>query len=279
MDDACARRARQNAPMPTLPRLAYLGPEGTYTHQAALSVPANERLPARSIRAVFEAVLSGKADAGVVPGENVLEGGVGETLDSLLTTTAVVVGELVLPIEHCLVGRPGKPILRVYSHPQALAQCGAWLDQHLPQADRIDCASTGEAAALAATDPEGGTIVPGARAGLQVLARGLAQTGNRTRFFVIAPRLGERSGRDRTLVAFQAPHRPGSLHACLTPLAQRGINLSRIESRPARAEAWTYHFVIEIEGHPAEERVAETLGELRAIALDVRILGAWPVPA
>jgi len=261
------------------PRLAFLGPAGTYSHAASLLCAADERLPRRSIRGVFDAVLSGEAEAGIVPGENVIEGAVHETLDLLLTTPLVICGEVMLPIEHCLLGHAGELIRRVYSHPQALAQCGPWLSAHLPDAERVECSSTAEAAAVAAADRQAAAIGAGARAGLEVLERGLGLSENRTRFFVVSRAPGRPTGHDRSLVAFLAPHRPGALHACLGPFAAAGINLCRLEHRPARAEAWTYHFVIEVEGHPESPAIAKALAELRGIAHDVRTLGAWSVGA
>ncbi len=256
-------------------RLTYLGPEGTFTHRASFAVEAARRVPLRSIRGVFEAVARGDSDAGFVPGENVVEGAVDETLDLLLAGPAVVSGEVVLAIQHCLVGRSERKITRVYSHPQALAQCGTWLHAHLPEAERVECVSTGEAAALAVGDDQSAAIGPGARAGLEVLVRGLGREGNRTRFFLISRALAPRTGQDRTLVAFGAPHRPGALQACLAPFATLGINLTRIESRPSRGEAWTYSFVVEIEGHPGDAPIAQALADLGALAVNVRVLGAW----
>lgn len=260
-------------------RLAYLGPEGTFTHRASLQVDAGERLPVRSIRAVFEALTSGESDLGVVPAENVSEGAVDETLDLLLASSFVVAGEIVLPIEHQLLGHPGRPVRRVYSHPQALRQCDAWLREHLPDAERVECVSTGEAAALAAGDPDGAAIGPGRRAGLDTLATGLAKAGNQTRFFVLDREPAAATGRDRALVAFGAPHQPGALHACLAPFASSGVNLSRIESRPSRNQAWTYHFIVEVEGHPSAPPLSTVLEDLGRVAEWIKVLGAWPVPS
>jgi chorismate mutase/prephenate dehydratase len=257
--------------------LAFLGPEGTYSHRASLVLPAQERLAKRSIRAVFDAVASGEAAAGVVPGENVFEGAVHETLDLLLVRTLVVSGEVVLPIHHWLLGHRGAGIQRVYSHPQALAQCGAWLDAHLPDALRVECTSTTEASAMAVSDPRSAAIAGTERPGLEVLERNLGLSENLTRFFVLSKAIATPTGHDRALVAFLAPHRPGALHACLGPFAAAGVNLCRLEHRPARAEAWTYHFIAEIEGHPEDPATHRALEDLRRCATDVRLLGAWPV--
>lgn len=258
-------------------RLAYLGPEGSYSHRAALTLSADELVPQRSIRAVFDAVESGDCDAGLVPGENVYEGAVNETLDLLLARKPAVCGEVVLAIQHSLLGRHGVIPRRIYSHPQALAQCGAWLDEHLPHAQRVDTLSTSEAVSLALTDPEGAAIAAAPRGDLVVLEQGLGLAANRTRFFVIAHAPTEPTGSDRSLVAFLAPHRPGALHACLAPFAAHGINIYRLEHRPARSEAWTYHFIAEIEGHPGTLAIDQTLTELRQVAREVRVIGAWPI--
>lgn len=265
--------ALESAPM----KLAYLGPEGTFTHRAALGVEADERLACRSIRGVFEAIAAGTCDAGIVPAENAVEGSVDETLDCLMSGGAAVAGQVLLEIDHTLVGHAGTTPSRVYSHPQALGQCAAWLAAHLPDADRVECLSTSEAAALAVGDPQGAAIAPGQRPGLAVLATGLGPAGNRTRFYRLARAPAAASGRDRSLVAFATPHRPGALHACLAPFAAGGVNLTRIESRPARDLAWTYHFVVELEGHPDDRLTAAALSELRGVATWVRILGAWPI--
>jgi chorismate mutase/prephenate dehydratase len=261
-----------------LPAIAFLGPEGTYSHRAALLLTARERFPRRSIRAVFEAVLSGDCTSGVVPGENVFEGAVHETLDLLLVKPLVISGEMVLPIHHHLLGHRGQPVQRVYSHPQALAQCAAWLDEHLPDALRVDCSSTAEAVILAERDPDSAAIGGATRPGVEVLASGLGLSENQTRFFVVSRQPAPETGHDRALVAFLAPHRPGALFYCLRPFAERGINLRRLEHRPARAEAWTYHFIAEIEGHPDSPAVKQAFDALRQDATDVRLLGAWPVP-
>jgi prephenate dehydratase len=257
-------------------RLAYLGPEGTFTHRAALGVPADERVACRSIRSVFESVRDGRSDAGVVPAENAVEGSVDETLDCLLAGGAVVAAERVLEIEHTLIGHPGAPPLRVYSHPQALAQCAAWLARNLPDSEQIACLSTSEAAAHAVGDPQGAAVAPAPRPGLALLASGLGPAGNHTRFYVISRDSSRPTGRDRSLVAFGAPHRPGALHACLAPFAASEVNLTRIESRPARDTAWAYHFVLEFDGHPEDAATRAALDELRTIATWVRLLGAWP---
>lgn len=251
-------------------RLAYLGPEGTFTHRAAMAVNADDRLACRSIHAVFEAVKEGRADRGLVPAENAVQGSVHETLDLLLEGDLQVLAETQLPIEHHLVGKKSRPIERVYSHRQALAQCAAWLEAHLPDARRVEALSTGDAALRAAADDRSAAISPSALAGLEVLAEAIGPADNRTRFWVI----GRQAAPDgeRMLVAFGAPHQPGALHACLGPLAELGVNLTRIESRPSRKAAWTYHFILEVDTFG---RGDEVLARLAEKAPWVRALGRW----
>lgn len=256
-------------------RLAFLGPDGTFTHRAALSVQARQLIACRSIHGVFEAVKEGRAERGLVPAENAVQGSVHETLDLLIGGSLRVVGETVLPIEHKLVGRKNRVIKRVYSHPQALGQCSSWLAEHLPEAERIDALSTGDAASLAASDEESAAISPSSLAGLEVLAEGLGPANNRTRFWIISREGNDASFGQRLLVAFGAPHRPGALHACLAPLAELNVNLTRIESRPSRAQPWTYHFVLEID---AGAHGDEVLSRLRTVAPWVRELGRWSNP-
>lgn len=252
-------------------KLAYLGPEGTFTHRAALGVDASERIACRSIHGVFEAVRERRADRGLVPAENAVHGSVAETLDHLIDGSLRVLGETVLRIEHHLVGLPGRRIARVYSHPQALGQCAAWLEANLPDAERIDALSTGDAATVAASDEHGAAIAPAALAGLEVLVADIGPPNNRTRFWLLGDETQVSAG-DHLLVAFGAPHQPGALHACLTPLSELGVNLTRIESRPSRGQPWTYHFVLELDAGPLAEQVLE---RLRAVAPWVRELGRW----
>ena len=174
------------------------------------------------------------------------------------------------------MGRPGQRIERVYSHPQALAQCGSWLDAHLPDAERVESSSTSEAVGVALSDPTGAAIAYAARGNLQILERDIGPAGNHTRFFVVTRTFPPASGHDRSLVSFQAPHKPGALYHCLEPFATDGINLLRLEHRPSASRDWTYDFVAEVEGHPTTPKLAHALESLRRYATEVRILGAWP---
>jgi chorismate mutase/prephenate dehydratase len=267
-------------------RVAYLGPEGTFTHQAVKrhfggSAPA---LPCGSIPAVFAEVERGTAQFGVVPVENSSEGVVSHTLDSFVESSLVIQAEVAVKVDHCLCARPGtveSGLHRVYSHPQGLAQCKEWLAKNLPRAQLVECSSTADAAHRAADDPEGAAIASelAARlAGLSVLRTTLQDAAhNVTRFLVLARGEGPGptpGGGDKTTVLLVLGTRPGDLHEALGPLAQAGINLTRIESRPSRRRPWEYVFFLDLEGHAAEPRIAAALTALAADRA-VRVLGSY----
>ena len=271
-------------------RVAYLGPANTFSHRAA-EVAARVRfgtfsefLPCRSFGEVFSATERGTADVGVVPVENSVEGSVGGALDLFVDSPLLVSAEIRLQITHFLVGHgPVSKVVRVYSHPQALGQCRAWLLQNVPNAELIETASTASSAERAAADPEGAGIATeaaGAQAGVAVLARSIQDHAhNTTRFVVLGRQIGARSGRDRTAVLFATRHRPGTLQQVLRQLSERGLNLTRIESRPSRrgTEPWEYHFFVDFDGHPDEPVVAEALGAMRESCQTLKVLGAWPI--
>lgn len=271
------------------PRVAFLGPEGTFTHHAVkrhfgASAPA---LPCGSIAAVFTEVERGAAEFGVVPIENSSEGVVSHTLDSFVESPLEIHGEVAVTVDHCLVARTGVgegAIERVYSHPQALAQCKAWLGRNLSRAQLVECSSTAEAARRAAEDPTGAAIASELAArlsGLAVLRQSLQDSAhNVTRFLVIGR--GESPWRqpgaepkdDRTTVLLVLGDRPGDLFEALRPLSEEKINLTRIESRPARTRAWEYVFFLDLEGHRAEPRIARAL-ERVAEGRTARVLGSY----
>lgn len=278
--------------MPGTPptRFAFLGPEGTFSEAALRTLPAAERgvgLPQPSVPAAIDSVRSGEADAAVVPLENSVEGSVPSTLDELVHgEPLVIVREIVLPVTFCLAARAGLPLEQVKTvaaHPHAEAQCRGWLRGHLPQA-RVDLVGSNAAAALAVSDGEYDAAVTGPLAAeryrLTPIAADVADKQGAFTRFVLLTRPGRPAaptGSDRTsLVAFIRHNHTGALLEVLTEFATRGVNLTRIESRPTKAELGEYCFFLDCEGHVAEARVGDALSALRRICADVRFLGSYP---
>lgn len=264
--------------------IAYLGPAGTFTHQAARRHFGHEGTfgPYPSIPSVFEAVASGAAWRGVVPIENSIEGGVSFTLEALLETPLSICGETVLEVEHCLLSRAPRlqAIESVLSHPQGLAQCRKWLAANLAQAAPLPTLSTAQAALDARARPTAAAIassLAGELAGLPVLARGIQdRKSNGTRFVVLAHEQTCASGKDKTSIAFATPHRQGALVRALSIFDQAGINLTRIESRPRPEQRWHYAFFVDLEGHRDDANVASALNALRQHSDYVKVLGSYP---
>jgi prephenate dehydratase len=273
------------------PRVAYLGPRGTFTEQALLTQPdlaAGEPLPCASMADALFAVQEGAADLAVVPIENAIEGTVNATIDTLAFDVDLLIQrELVLPVQLNLLVRPGADLTevrRVVSIPVAAAQCRAWLRQHLPGAELVTAGSTAEAArtAAAADDPTVAAIANVRAAevyGLTATATDIeSHPENRTRFVVVAPSgVPAPTGHDKSsLVVYQRADRPGSLLAILQEFAARSINLTLLLSRPTKTSLGEYCFVIDLEGHVADEVVADCLRTLRATQADVKFLGSYP---
>ncbi len=266
------------------PRVAYLGPEATFTHLAAEKQfgRAGELVSCDSIAEVFKSVHERQADFGVVPVENSTEGSVGATLDELARTDLRICGEILLDISHCILSRETdlNAISRVLSHPQALAQCSGWLRRHLPAATLIQTPSTA-AAALQAADEEHTAAVGNEMLAelycLAILARGIQdQSMNQTRFAVVGRGHTEATGRDKTSVLFVTPHRPGALYHVLAAFAETGINLTRIESRPSRGTPWEYVFFVDFEGHLSQPSVASAIERVEECVQKMKILGSYP---
>ena len=270
-------------------RVAYLGPAGTFSEQAALGYFGSsiERVPCASIDEVFRAASAGAADFGVVPVENSTEGVVARSLDLFLHTPLTIVGETSLLVRHNLMrtsaSREG--ITAVLAHPQALAQCQAWLSLHLPLAERRPVASNAEGARLAALDDSLAAIASERAAtefGLHVVAPAIQDDAhNRTRFAIVAlpqrsPAPGA-SGSDCTSLVVSVPNQPGAVHDMLVPLKVHGVSMTRFESRPARSGQWEYFFYVDIAGHPDDARVATALEELRSTCAFFKVLGTYPV--
>jgi chorismate mutase/prephenate dehydratase len=270
-------------------RVAYLGPAGTFSEQAALGFFGSSitRVPCASIDEVFRSTTAGAADFGVVPVENSTEGVVARSLDLFLHTPLFVIGETSLFVRHNLLRKLDAPdgIAAVAAHPQALAQCHEWLSHHLPKAERRPVASNAEGARLASLDAALAAIASERAAsewGLHVVAPAIQDdANNRTRFAIVThperhpvPRA---SGHDCTSLVVSVPNRPGAVHDMLVPLKVHSVSMTRFESRPARSGQWEYYFYIDVEGHPDEPRVEAALKELRGACAFFKILGTYPI--
>jgi len=268
-------------------RVAYLGPEGTYSQEAALKhFGGGGPLKAcASIDEVFRQVETGAVGYAVVPVENSTEGAVGRSLDLLLTTSARVCGEVMLPVRQCLMSKAStrEGIRTVYSHTQSLAQCQRWLARHLPHAKQIAVVSNAEAARKAAAEKAAAAIASKTAAelyGLNVLAKNIEdESKNTTRFLVLATHDAERSGKDKTSLILSTRNVPGAIHDLLTPLARNGVSMTKLESRPARTGLWEYVFYVDLEGHRDDGEVARALADLERKASLFKNLGSYPAAA
>jgi chorismate mutase/prephenate dehydratase len=267
-------------------KIGFLGPEGTFTQQAVLkhfghSVRA---LPLTSVEEVFHEVESGAADFGVVPIENSSEGTVNNTLDMFLTSPLKICGEVELRIHQNLMGamKALGDIKRICGHPQSLAQCRGWLQEHLPSIERVPVGSNAEGARRA-RDEDGTAAIAGVAAaevyGLNLLVPEIEdRPDNTTRFLVIGRKSAAPSEADKTTLMISASHTdaPGALFRLLEPFAKAGISMTRIESRPSRRRKWDYVFFIDMEGHAEREPIATALADLKARASLCRIVGSYP---
>ncbi|EFL50558.1 chorismate mutase [Solidesulfovibrio fructosivorans JJ]] len=266
-------------------RVAYLGPEGTFSHFAAMAALGHspDFLPQTTIGDVFEAVADRRADLGVVPLENSLQGTVGQSLDHFQRHEVFIQAEISCRVSHALLSTAGdiERIETVYSHPQPLAQCAAWLKTHLPGARIIPTDSTAAAALRLAGEPTAasiGHVRLAAMHGLNILASPIEDMpDNWTRFFIIGPEDTKQQTRDKTSVLFTVPNKPGSLYQVLSHLAGEGINLTKLESRPIRGEKWQYVFFADLQCDLTREEYKKLLATLREQTLSLRILGCYPV--
>ncbi len=272
--------------------VACLGPEASFSHLAARTHfgTGTMFLLQKTIYQVFDAVERGKAEWGVVPVENSLEGAVNLTLDRLVATPLKIRGEILLRIGYCLLsaGHAAVRIRKVYSHPQALAQCQNWLRTHMPQAELIETESTAAAAALMPGTSDSaalGSRIAAEVYGLNILDENIEDhASNTTRFLIMGPGAGtgRRTGADKTSLIFGTTDAPGALYRALRPFAERGINLLKIASYPARdsgrglSPSWEYLFFADADGHEEDEPVRGCLQDLEASSSFIRILGAYP---
>jgi chorismate mutase/prephenate dehydratase len=265
--------------------VAYLGPQGSFSEQAALEQFGHSvtRVPCANFDAVFRAVEAGQADVGMVPVENSTEGAVSRSLDLLLHTPLKILGERSLLIRHCLMSQSGAMdgIQTVMAHPQALAQCQAWLTQHYPHLKRVAAASNAEAARVAQEDPAIAAIAGEVAAqawNLQIVAAGIQDDPhNRTRFLAIGTLEPLPSSQDKTSLILAVPNRAGAVYEMLAPLAANGVSMTRFESRPARNGQWDYYFYVDVLGHRTDAKLALALKTLQAQVAYFKVLGSYPV--
>ncbi|HJV62772.1 MAG TPA: prephenate dehydratase [Albitalea sp.] len=270
-------------------RVAYLGPAGTFSEEAAIGFFGSSIVKVRcaSIDEVFRTTSAGAADFGVVPVENSTEGVVARSLDLFLTEPLFIIGETSLAVRQNLLRRENSldGIQAVCAHPQALAQCHGWLSYHLPNVERRPVASNAEGARLASLDASVAALASERAAsefGLHVIAPAIQDDPhNRTRFAILThpdrhPQ-PQASGHDCTSLVVSVTNRPGAVHDMLVPLKQHGVSMSRFESRPARSGQWEYYFYIDVQGHPDQPHVAAALKELRGVCAFFKVLGTYPI--
>lgn len=270
-------------------RVAYLGPAGTFSEEAALGYFGSSivKVQCTSIDEVFRTTAAGSADFGVVPVENSTEGVVARSLDLFLTEPLFIIGETSLAVRQNLLRKHNSlaGVSAVCAHPQALAQCHGWLSNHLPQVERRPVSSNAEGARLASLDPSLAAIASERAAsefGLHVVGPAIQDDPhNRTRFAILTHPLRhpqpQASGHDCTSLVVSVTNRPGAVHDMLVPLKQHGVSMTRFESRPARSGHWEYYFYIDIQGHPDQPEVATALKELRAVCAFFKVLGTYPL--
>lgn len=265
-------------------KVAFMGPKATFSHLAAMQHfgLSAELTPQKSIPAVFEEVEKGRALYGVVPVENSTEGVISHTLDMFTGSELKINAEVMLEVSHFLLSRTGRieDVKKIYSHPQPLAQCRRWLAENLPNVPLVDVASTTLASQIVSEDYSAAAIASEYAASLYdlkvVRERIEDQVNNVTRFLVIGNRIPDKCGDDRTSLMFSVKDEPGILYRMLEPFASRGVNLSKIESRPNKTKAWEYIFFLDLAGHVTDPVVAEAVQELKGYCQFVKILGSYP---
>jgi chorismate mutase/prephenate dehydratase len=266
-------------------KVAFQGEKGAYSESAVYKFFGESVtvVPCRDLTETFESVTKKEAEYGVVPIENSIEGSVNQTYDLFLKYDLKVRGEVIIKIEHCLISNPNTnldAVETVFSHPQALAQCRNFLEKSgwelIPTYD-----TAGSVKMLKEKGMKNAVAVASERAAelyeMKIIARDIADNPeNYTRFFVLSKEDAATTGKDKTSIIFSAAHKPGSLYNALGEFAKRGINLTRIESRPTKQKPWEYNFYLDFEGHRSEPRCAEVLDALSEYAVFVKILGSYP---
>lgn len=269
--------------------IAFLGPLGTYSEEAALKQfgEGRQAVVCASIDEVFRTVEAGQADYGVVPVENSTEGAVGITLDLLLSSPLQVIGEITLPVHHCLLSAQQdiRQISHVFSHAQSLSQCHEWLNKHLPNAAREAVTSNARAAQmiheLVASEGTFAAAIASKRAAelfdLHILAENIEDDPkNTTRFLVVGNHAVAPSGQDKTSLVMSAHNKPGAVLQLLEPFSRHGVSMTKLESRPSRQNLWNYVFFVDIEGHQQQPAVQAALKDLAERATLLKVLGSYP---
>ncbi len=263
--------------------IAYLGPEATYTHQAAIRRFGSSLKYAslKTITDVFSEVVKNKADYGVVPVENSTEGVVTHTLDMFIDSDLKIVAQIVLPISHCFISHARREqISRLYVHPQTLAQCRGWLHRNFPHAEVLETSSNARSAESASQQKEAGAIaglLAAEKYGVPVLEQDIQDnTNNATRFLVLGRQCSPPTGHDRTSLMFSIRDEVGALHRALAPFRTQRLNMTKIESRPSKRKAWEYFFFVDFDGHVKDRKVAQAINLLQDRCTFVKVLGSYP---
>src|SRR5262245_30609886 len=269
--------------------IAYLGPEATFTHQAAIRRFGSslKYAPQKTIADVFQEVSKNRAEYGVVPVENSTEGVVTHTLDMFVDSDLKIVAQIVLPIQYCLAGNCQlRDIKRLHAHPQAQAQCRGWVQEHLPKVEILDASSNASAAQRAENPIELGmrgrvAAITGTLAAekynLRILERDIQDNAaNATRFLVLGRQCGPSTGHDRTSLMFSIADKVGALHRALAPFRRYRINMTKIESRPSKRKVWEYFFFVDCDGHVNDSKVAKAIDQLGQHCSFVKVLGSYP---
>jgi len=264
--------------------IAYLGPQATFTHLAALQKfgESAKYIPVNSIKQVFDAVERGHACFGFVPVENSTEGVVNHTLDLFIDSPLIIYGEVMLEITHHFLskGKSLEEIKTVYSHPHAIAQCRSWLETHVPFAEVSEEPSTARAAERCMKQSTAGAIASELAAelyGLHILRSRIEDNiNNFTRFLILSQQPSTRTGKDKTSIIVSAKDTVGALYDLIRPFSSNGINMTKIESRPTRRRVWEYLFFMDLEGHKDEDRLKKALDDVKSRCLFLKILGSYP---
>ncbi len=263
--------------------VAYLGPEATFTHQAAIRRfgTSLRYSPQKTVADVFTEVSKNRADYGVVPVENSTEGVVTHTLDMFVDSDLKIVAQIVLPVQHCLLSKYKKgQIKKLYSHPQSLGQCRGWVQANLPRVEIIETSSNARSAEFAAREKNSAAIagvLASEKYKVPVLEYDIQDNAsNATRFLVLGRKCSPPTGNDRTSMMFSIVHRVGALYRALAPFRRFRINMTKIESRPSKRKAWEYFFFVDCDGHMNDRKVAKAIAMLSEHCSYVKVLGSYP---